>query len=317
MKPIRICLSVSLMGPEFEKMAEQLRQYAEVDVVGLDGYSLAGYDVFIGKKLPPAILATADRLQVAFAYKTGVDDFPMQGLKEHGVTLVNSHADADYIAEYACSLSLSLVNRITEFDKKLRKGIWYDADNPYWRSVFSLKVGLLGYGHIARSVHRVLVRNHIEAYTIDRGKQYDDIGLVANLEELCRVCDLILITLPKTPATDKLFNREIFSLLKGKYLVNVGRSNCIDEQALYDALRTEHLAGAAIDTWDEKPKNIHEELMPSRYPLAELENIILSPHQAMRVMDGHARYVTDITDKVIDWLEGRPLRDVVDLDRGY
>ncbi len=313
----KICLSISALDREFSEMIEVLTPYADVDTVGLSGFSLQGYDIFIGKKLSAETLETADRLKVAYAYKTGVDDFPLSKMKEKNITVVNSHIDADYIAEYACGLSMSLVNRITEFDKKLRRGIWYDAKNPYWRSIFSIKVGLLGYGHIGRNIHRVLARNHIETYTIDRGKKYENIHLVSSLEELCKASDLLIISLPKTPQTDRLLDEKIFQLLENKYIVNVGRSNCIDQKALYDALKSEKLCGAAIDTWDEKPKNIHEALLPSKYPLAELENIILSPHQAMRVNDGHARYVEDTAKKVIDYLEGRPLRDVVNLQQGY
>ena len=126
MKSIKICLSVSAMDAEFSKMATALCDYAQVDVVGLDGFSLEGYDIFVGKKLRSKALATADRLKAVFSYKTGVDDFPLAELKEKNIILVNSHIDSDYIAEYAYGLSLSLVNRITEFDKKLRRGIWYD-----------------------------------------------------------------------------------------------------------------------------------------------------------------------------------------------
>ena len=313
----KICLSVAALDAEFEKMVGTLREYADVDVVGLDNFSLAGYDIFIGKKLSREILDTADRLKAVFAYKTGVDDFPITDLMNKNIILVNSHIDADYIAEYAFGLSISLVNRITECDKKLRRGIWYDTANPYWKSIFDLKIGLLGYGHIGKKIHEILRRNNIVTYTINRGKAYDDIKLVNSLEELCRKTTLIIASLPKTPDTDNLFNEETFKLLKDKYIVNVGRSNCIDQKALYKALETGWISGAAIDTWDKKPQKPNEPLLPSEYPLTDLENIVLSPHQAMRVNDGHARYVNDITDKVIAYISGETPSDIVDLKRGY
>lgn len=313
----KICLSVGSLGPEFEKMAESLSRYAEVEVVGLSDFSLQGVDIFIGKKLDEEILATADRLKAVFAYKTGVDDFPLKEFKERNILLFNSHIDADYIAEYAFGLSISLVNRITECDKKLRRGIWYDTKNPYWKSIFDIKIGLLGYGHIGRQIHQILAKNHIDTYTIDRGKKYENIKLVDSLEELCKETTLIIVSLPKTPETDTIINEEMFWLLKDKYIVNVGRSNCIDQRALYEALKTGWLAGAAIDTWDKKPKNPTESLQPSKYPFTELENIVLSPHQAMRVNDGHARYVEDTEQKVISYLAGEMPTDLVNLEKGY
>ena len=313
----KICLSVSALDSAFEKMLEELRKYADVDVVGLDDFSLEGYDIFIGKRLSEKILATADKLKAVFAYKTGVDDFPLSVMDEMGITLVNSHVDAKYIAEYSISLGMSLLNRITESDKKFRKGIWRDSKNPYWTSIFDVKIGLLGYGHIGRSINKVLRHNRIETYTIDRGKEYDDIQLVSSLDELCKKTDLIVISLPKTPETNCLFDERRLKLMEDKYIVNVGRSNCIDEKALYDALSSGILAGAAIDTWDSKPKNMNERLIPYEYPFETLDNIVLSPHQAMQVEDGHLRYVFDIILKVIAYITDGSLTDVVDLKKGY
>ena len=316
MKP-KICLSISKPDSAFEKMYDELKNYADIDVVGLNGFSLEGYDIFIGKKLSAETLATADRLKAVFAYKTGVDDFPLSAMDEMGITLINSHVDAKYIAEYSISLGMSLLNRITESDKKLRKGIWRDSKNPYWTSIFDVKIGLLGYGHIGRSINKVLRHNFIETYTIDRGKEYDDIQLVSSLDELCEKTDLIVISLPKTPETNCLFDERRLELMKDKYIVNVGRSNCIDQKALYDALSSGNLAGAAIDTWDSKPKDMNERLIPYEYPFETLDNIVLSPHQAMQVEDGHVRYVFDIILKVIAYITDGSLSDVVDLTKGY
>ena len=104
---------------------------------------------------------------------------------------------------------------------------------------------------------------------------------------------------------------------KDKYIVNVGRSNCIDQKALYEVLSEGYMAGAAIDTWDSKPKNMNERLIPYEYPFETLDNIVLSPHQAMQVEDGHMRYVFDIILKVIAYITDGSLTDVVDLKKGY
>ncbi|MDD6308493.1 MAG: NAD(P)-dependent oxidoreductase [Clostridia bacterium] len=314
---MRICLSIAKRDDEFKKMVEKLSDYAHVDVVGLDNFSLQGYDIFIGKKLSKAILNTADRLKMVFAYKTGVDEFPLDSFKEMGIILVNSHIDAKFIAEYAFGLSISLVNRITECDKKLRKGIWYDNNNPYWKSIFDMKVGILGYGHIGKHIHSILEKNDIATYTLSRGKKYENILTVHTIEELFEKSNLIILALPKTPQTDHIINAGTLALLKDKYIVNVGRSNCIVEQDLYQALKRKEIAGAAIDTWDKKPKTKDSVLNPSQYPFIELDNIVLSPHQAMRVDVGHARYVQDITRKVIDYIEKGDITDRVDLDKGY
>lgn len=315
---MKICLSIAKMDAEFSKMIDALQPYAQVDVVGLTGFSLEGYDIFIGKRLSAQALDTADRLKIAFAYKTGVDDFPLKKMQKMGIILVNSHVDANIIAEYTFGLSISLVNRITECDKKLRHGIWYDNTNPYWESIFDMKVGLLGYGHIGKHIHKLLQKNGIQTLTLNRGKDYEDIVAVDTLEELFQKADIVILSLPKTPETNNIINADTIKFLRGKYIVNVGRSNCIDQKALFEALRDNLLAGAAIDTWDEKPKDRHTKLFPSSdYSFQDLDNIVLSPHQATRINVGHQRYVGDICQKVIRYITSGEITDRVDLARGY
>ena len=316
-KEIKILLSVAELDPSFVKMVDILKEYATVDVCDLTNYSLKDYDIFIGKKLSKSKLSEANKLKYIFAYKTGVDDFPLHELEVMNITLVNSHADSSIIAEYAFGMSVALVNRINEFDRNLRQGIWYDNENMYWKSIFTMNVGLLGYGHIGKDIHSILLRNNINTFTIDRGHTYSDINLVKDLEELTQKCDLIISSVPKTLETDKLFNEAIFSNMKGKFIVNVGRANVIDQEALYEALSNEIIGGAAIDTWEEKPKNKRTKLMPSSYSFHNLNNIILSPHAAMRVADGHDRYVMDVVDNIVTLLTKNEIRNVVSYKKGY
>ena len=317
MKDIKILLSISELDDAFSKMVESLREYASVDIVDLQNYSLADYDIFIGKKLSKNKLSEANKLKYIFAYKTGVDDFPLAELEERGIILINSHADSSIIAEYAFGLSVALVNRINEFDRNLRQGIWYDNANMYWKSIFSMKVGLLGYGHIGRDIHSILLQNYIETATLDRGHKYENIHLVNSLEELVNYCDLIICSVPKTQKTDNLFNKEMLALMKEKFIVNVGRSNVINEKELYEVLKNKQIGGAAIDTWEEKPKNKRTKLMPSEYSFHDLNNIILSPHAAMRVENGHERYVMDVTQNVIGLITKGEVYNVISYKKGY
>lgn len=305
------------MDEAFDSMVRSLSPHAEIATAGLDDYSLKGVDIFIGKKMSAEKLDDADSLKAVFAYKTGVDDFPIAEFEKRGITLVNSHINSRYIAEYSFGLAIALVSRIAEFDRKMRLGDW-DIENPYWQSLFRMKAGLVGFGHIGREIHAILSANGIASYTIDRGKDYpENTGLVPSLEELCRCADILFLSLPRTPQTDGMFDEKIFALLKGKFIVNVGRSNCIDEEALYNALTTGGMAGAAIDTWRAKPRRANEVFIPFDRPFQELDNILLSSHKAMQLCDGHSQYVEDITKRVIDYINGRPTGNIVDCKKGY
>lgn len=308
-----VLLSIEKPDEYFDELVWRVGEVANVATVGLNDIDLTDVDVFVGKRLLPEQLVTANRLKAVFTYKTGVDEFDLDGLAQKGVTLCNSHVNSDCIAQYAFALAAALTSRVAEFDKKLRCGDW--SADVCWRSIFDMKVGLVGYGSIGKEVHKLLSANGIAAFTIDRGKRYEGVTTVPTLRDLCRVCDLLIISLPKTPQTDNLFDESIFALLRGKYIVNVGRGNCIDEQALFRALRDGQLAGAAIDAWRRRGRSGSE--MPSDQPFEVLDNVLLSPHKAMQIADGHARYVRDVTENLLSYLAGNPPQNVVDLKKGY
>lgn len=313
-----ILLSVQTVTDAFKSLIEELSPYYDIKVEGLSVSSLDNISIYIGKSLNKEILKTANKLKLVFAYKTGVEDFPLEELKKMGVTLGNSHVDSKIIAEYSIGLAFSLLNKITLSDRNLRKGIWIDKDEPYWDSFFNKKVGLLGYGHIGKEIHEFLYENSMQTVVINRHKLYEiDTILVKDLKELVEKSDIIISSLPSTKETDKILNKKIFKLMKNKYLINVGRSNCIDYEDLYNALKNKELKGCAIDVWEEEPKDKNLIKLPSKYHFEELDNIILSPHQAVKVKDGIDRYVNDVKNNIINYTKGGKLINIVDLTKGY
>ncbi|MCQ2087434.1 MAG: PfkB family carbohydrate kinase [Bacilli bacterium] len=313
----KIALVVDDYTPLYRKMAGELNKVSNLYVFDQSVSSLEDYDILIGKKLSPELLATANKLKAIFAYKTGADGFPLDLLKERGIKLFNSHANSKAIAEYAFALAMSITNRITEFDHKLRQGIWYDLKAPYWKNILNMKAGIVGFGKIGQEINSILRNSKIKTFTIDRGVKHKGVRLVPTLEELCKKVDIIFIALPSTKATDNMFNKDIFKLLKGKFIVNVGRSNCINEYDLYESLKVHELYGAALDAWDTKPKSKSERFVPWTAPLAELDNIILSPHQAMKTERGVFNYVEDTQNNVLKYLETGEYDNEVDLSKGY
>lgn len=316
MKHFNIILSVDKLDKPFGEMLNKLQQTGcDVTVTDCESFSLKGADIFIGKKMTAEQLSQADALKVIFTYKTGADEFPLDELAKRGISLVNSHVNSDLIAEYAISMAMSLTNRIVDFDRNMRLGDW-QLDNPYWDSLFDMKIGLVGYGGIGKACDALLRRMGIATYTLNRGKSYP-IPTCDTLDELCKTCDLLILSLPKTDETDNIIDERVLALLQGKYIVNVGRSNAIDEAALYKALKNGVLKGAAIDTWRQKARNADERLKPYDHPFEALNNVVLSSHKAMQTASGHARYVADTLQSVLQYLTEGALRNVVDLKKGY
>ena len=325
-KKINILLMVDKIDEHFLNMKNDLSFYCNVNLEDKSVDSLEGYDILIGKRLNEELLSTNNKLKAVFAYKTGVDDFPLEKLNELGISLYNSHIDANIIAKYAFALATTLSCRISEFDNKMRRGVWYDYDRPYWKTIEDMRIGLLGFGNIGKNINALLVRNNIQTYTIKRHDDlsiYKDVSITFNdkeilsLDDLIQASDMIIISLPKTKDTNNMFNERTFSLMKGKYLVNVGRGNCIDEKALYSALKNNILYGAAIDTWKNKSRVNGAYPCSEETPLWELDNIIMSPHQAMKIDIGHERYILDATENILSFLLNGYERDKVNLKKGY
>lgn len=318
---VKIVLSISKRDASFDHLAAVLNAEAQVEIVPLTDYSLKGADILIGKSLTEQDLASADHLKAIFAYKTGVDDFPLSLLAQKHIALFNSHVESDKIAEYAFILASTLCSHILPRDKDLREqGAWLSEHYHDWESLFDKKVGLLGYGHIGKALHLLLKRNGIKDYTLARQGDYEGIETCSNLSELIRSSDVLISSLPDTPSTRGLLNRDIFQQMKGKYLVDVGRSSDIVLGDLYDALRQRELAGAAIDGWDYTPDNRHTFDYPydhEKWPFEQLDNIILSPHCATQIENGHAHYVADTLANVLAYLHGEKLNHQVDLVKGY
>lgn len=312
----KILLSPINDDEAYISLYKELSKVASVDFKK-EHNDLTGYDIYIGRNLDIDDLNSANKLKAIFTYKTGVDDFPLKELKKRNISLVNTHADSKYIAEYAFGLAIALVNRISDYDKKFRRGIWIDKENPYWESIFDLKIGLLGYGNIGKKINEILLNNHIDSYTIDRGKDYKNIKTCPSLEELIAKTDMLIMSLPKTSQTNNIIDKEMIDRLKGKYLVNVGRGNSIDFDALYLSLKNKQIKGAAIDTWNKKNFDPDIIFYPTEIPFYDLDNIILSPHQAINVKEGKKIYTEDILHKVLTYLKDGTLSDVVDLDKEY
>lgn len=124
------------------------------------------------------------------------------------------------------------------------------------------------------------------------------ITLVESLDDLLPQADIISIHTPLTDATRKMIGEEQFNKMKSSaYLINVSRGSIVDEQALYQALKTGQIRGAALDVFEEEP--------PSKdNPLFTLDNILVSPHNAALTEDALIAMATHAAQGVLDCLKG-------------
>ena len=118
----------------------------------------------------------------------------------------------------------------------------------------------------------------VDNYEKIKNKEYpEDIHLVENLDELVEISDVIIVSSPLNKTTERLFNKQLLSRMKNKFLINVGRGKIVEEESLYNALKNNDLKGYASDVWYNYPHG-KEVMLPSTYPIYEFDNVVMSNH---------------------------------------
>lgn len=247
-------------------------------------------------------------------YAVGFNNIDLPAAKERGVTITNTPgALTDTVAEHTIALMLAITSRIAEGDRLVRRGD-FKGWGPMMLLGLDLKgatVGLLGAGRIGARVA------HIAHHGLGMQVIYNDIAQNADIEkevgavfkatpeDVLREADVVSLHVPLLPTTTHLINAERLRLMKqGAYLINTSRGPVIDEAALTQALKTNVIRGAALDVFEQEPA-----LAPG---LAELENVVLTPHIASAT-DGARNGMAEIAARnLIAVLKGEaPLNPVL------
>jgi formate dehydrogenase len=205
----------------------------------------------------------------------------LEDLKEDNLMLFITPTRSKYVAEKAIALMFALIGKVVTYHELLKEGNWSSRNSDKrvpWVSVQGKSIGLFGYGRIGKTIHKLLKAFDVEFFTIDREKDYpEDITLVKNLTNLVQCTDIIIVSSPLNETTESLFNKQLLSRMKNKFLINVGRGKIVEEESLYNALKNKELKGFASDVWYNYP-NGKEVMLPSTYPIHEFDNVVMSNH---------------------------------------
>jgi phosphoglycerate dehydrogenase-like enzyme len=230
--------------------------------------------------------AAAPRLRLVQVPGAGLDRIDRAALRPE-TALANVYGHEVGIAEYIVGAMLALTRRFGPLDAALRRGAWESQwavgvpAPPAWPELAGKTLGILGYGHIGRSLARRAKAFDMTVLAIRRDPQPDADALVRGPEALGDVlarADHLAITLPLTPQTRGLLGeRELACMKPTAILVNIARADIVDEDALYRALAEGRLGGAALDVWYRYPTAAGPTL-PARRPFHELPNVLMTPH---------------------------------------
>lgn len=224
---------------------------------------------------------------------------------------------APVIGEHAVAMALALARGLVGYAKDMPSGTLF-ASRSESRGMVSLSgktmlvVGLGGIGTEAARRGAALGMRVIGTRNSSReGPEFIDyVGLSHELLELATQADVIVNTLPITPATKGLLDADFFASTKqGAIFVNVGRGATVDTDALLAALQQGKLAGAGLDVTDPEP-------LPEDHPLWQVKNVIITPHVSGRG-GGRERHAVLLRENLRRYVAGEALLNVVDPERGY
>ncbi|MEQ3553074.1 NAD(P)-dependent oxidoreductase [Pseudonocardia nematodicida] len=256
------------------------RSLAEADL----GDALAGADAVVCEldRVDPATLAVATSLSLVVSCRAAPVNVDIDACSARGVTVATTPGrNADVTADLAVTLLLTTLRRTSAAEAWVRSGAWSDDDvfEPYrlfrGPGLAGRTLGLLGGGAVGRRVARRARAFGMSVLVYDPhlsdGALGDDARLVP-LDELLAQSDVVSVHVPLAESTIGLVGAaEIAAMRPGSYLINAGRAAVVREDALLDALRSGHLAGAGLDVFWTEP-------LAAGHPLLDLPSVVLTPH---------------------------------------
>ncbi|MEX2536956.1 MAG: 2-hydroxyacid dehydrogenase [Trueperaceae bacterium] len=233
----------------------------------------------------------------------GTDSYVRENIPPNAY-LCNVYEHEESIAEHVFMTALALLRDLFEMDRELREGNWAKSamgSDPPRRALRGLTLGVVGFGRIGKAL--VALANAFGMKVVaTRGRSSHSpkppgvsfLGGPEDKETVLAESDVIVVSTPLNRHTAGLIAARELSLMKtSAVLINVSRGAVVDEAALFEALRSRQIAGAAIDVWYQYPAG-GEQQLPSRLPFHELDNVVMTPHSAGWTNDTVSRRWSEI-----------------------
>ena len=238
-------------------------------------------------KVTAGLMDSAPGLKVIGRAGVGVDNIDVDGAKARGVVVMNA-PDANTVttAEHTVALLVALARKLPQASSSVKAGKW-ERKKFVGVELRGKTLGIIGLGRIGRAVAvraRSFEMNIVghDPFVATEQAENDEIRLAA-LEDLLVEADFITIHTPLTESTRGLLGPVAFQKMKpGVRIINCARGGLVDEVALYDAIRSGIVAGAALDVFDQEPP-------APDHPLFELDEVITTPHLGASTTEAQER----------------------------
>ena len=244
----------------------------------------------------------ADNCKIIARVGVGLDNVDQNAAKEKNIRVINAVEGAmNAVAELVLGLMLSLARQTTRGDRAIRNGQWLKKELK-GTELRGKYLGIIGLGNIGKRLGRLargLNMNIIGYDVIPIDEEFSkEVGLMkADLATLLQSSDYVSIHVPLLDSTYHLLDAQKMSTMKKTAkIINTSRGGVVDEDALYDAIKNGTLGGAALDVFEKEPALGNK--------LAELDNVILTPHIGAQTKEAQSLAANVIGEKIIQILRG-------------
>src|ERR1700684_223311 len=274
------------LGKDKDKLAETIN--------GFDGRAIRA-----ATKVTAKILEHAHNLKVIGRAGIGVDNVDIPAATARGIIVMNTpFGNSITTAEHAITLMLAMARQIPEADASTRAGKW-EKNKFLGVEIFGKTLGIIGCGNIGAIVADRALGMKMKVIAYDpylSAERAVDLGVEkVSLEELLQRADFVTLHTPLTEKTRNIISADSLALTKkGVRLINCARGGLIDETALFGALKSGHVAGAALDVFVNEPA--------TDSPLFALPNVVCTPHLGASTSEAQENVALQVAEQMADYL---------------
>ncbi|SNT04875.1 D-3-phosphoglycerate dehydrogenase [Micrococcales bacterium KH10] len=248
------------------------------------------------------VLEAGKDLLTLGAFCIGTNQIDLKSAAGQGVAVFNApFSNTRSVVEIAIANIISLVRRQPVFDKDMHAGVWNKTAIGA-HEIRGKTLGIIGYGNIGTQLS-VLAENlgmSVIFYDISEKLALGNARRAGSLDELLSIADVVTLHVDGRPTNNGIFGAEQFAAMKpGAIFLNLARGFVVDVDALAEALKAGHIAGAAVDVFPQEPKRKGDAFTS---PLQGLSNVILTPHTAGSTEEAQEAIGQFVSHKILDYL---------------
>ncbi|GBF37425.1 phosphoglycerate dehydrogenase [Leptospira johnsonii] len=252
--------------------------------------------------LTAPVLAKAKRLMTVGCFCIGTNQVDLAEAEKKGIPVFNApYSNTRSVAELVIAEIVMLARRVPDHIRNTHAGIW----NKISKNCFEVRgktLGIVGYGHIGSQVSVLAEAMGLKViyYDTQTVLPLGNATPINSYEELLSVSDFVTFHVPELPETTNLYSaKEIKATKKGAYIINLSRGKVVDLEALAEAIKAGHIAGAGVDVFPQEPESNSD---PFITPLQNLQNVILTPHIGGSTEEAQKNIGTEVASKLLKFV---------------